>query len=192
MFEGFTDPAREVVVEAQAQAWRLGHNYIGCEHLLLAVAASDTAAGDVLRGLSATPDAIESTALRLLGGPRPALDSEALAVFGIDLAAVRDRVETVFGPGALNRAPRRRDRWRLRRCDTGPFGGHIPFTVRAKKCLQIAGESSDRGGRQVGEEHIALALTSMTDGLAPRVLAELGIAATQAHSAILDRYRRAG
>jgi ATP-dependent Clp protease ATP-binding subunit ClpA len=192
MFERFTDPAREVVVEAQAQARRLGHNYIGCEHLLLAVAASDTAAGDVLRGLSATPDAIESAALRLLGGPSVAIDSEALAVFGIDLGAVRDRVETVFGLDALNRAPRRRHRWRGRHCDTGPSTGHIPFSIRAKKCLQLAGEASDWGDRQIGAEHIALALTSMIDGLAPRILTQLGIAATQAHTAILDRYRRAG
>ena len=40
MFERFTDTARYVVVQAQHAARRLGHNYIGCEHLLLAAAAT--------------------------------------------------------------------------------------------------------------------------------------------------------
>jgi ATP-dependent Clp protease ATP-binding subunit ClpC len=37
MFERFTDRARRVVVQAQAEAKALDHNYIGSEHLLLAV-----------------------------------------------------------------------------------------------------------------------------------------------------------
>ena len=40
MFERFTGTARHVVVQAQEDARRLGHNYIGCEHLLLAAAAA--------------------------------------------------------------------------------------------------------------------------------------------------------
>ena len=44
MFERFTDTARHVVVQAQDDARRLGHGYIGCEHLLLA-AAADRRAG---------------------------------------------------------------------------------------------------------------------------------------------------
>ena len=39
MFERFTDGARQAVVRAQEEARRLGHSYIGCEHLLLAAAA---------------------------------------------------------------------------------------------------------------------------------------------------------
>ena len=38
MFERFTDGARQVVVRAQEDARRLGHSYIGSEHLLLAAA----------------------------------------------------------------------------------------------------------------------------------------------------------
>ena len=36
MFERFTEDARHVVVQAQADARRLEHGFIGCEHLLLA------------------------------------------------------------------------------------------------------------------------------------------------------------
>ena len=49
MFERFTGTARHVVVQAQADARRLGHNYIGCEHLLLAAAAAGEPASTVLR-----------------------------------------------------------------------------------------------------------------------------------------------
>jgi len=41
MFERFTDRARRLVVLAQEEARRLGHNYIGTEHLLLAVVIQD-------------------------------------------------------------------------------------------------------------------------------------------------------
>ena len=40
MFERFTGGARAAVVQAQKHARRLGHRYIGCEHLLLAAASA--------------------------------------------------------------------------------------------------------------------------------------------------------
>src|SRR5262249_14528436 len=142
MFERFTGQAREVVVRAQAQARRLGHGYIGCEHLLLSVVGTDSPAGDVLRSLGLTPEAVESAMRSILSGGGPVLDREALAAVGIDLDVVRERVEAAFGPGALTRPPQRQRRrlrrgWRRqRRCRTGAPSGHIPFTPRAKKCLQ--------------------------------------------------------
>ena len=42
MFERFTDSARQVVVQAQSQARQLGHGFIGCEHLLLALVSLDS------------------------------------------------------------------------------------------------------------------------------------------------------
>ncbi len=190
MFERFSDQAREVVVQAQAQARRLGHGYIGCEHLLLAVAASNTDAGHALRGLGLTPDAVESSALSLVA---PAFDRDALAVIGIDLDVVRERVEAAFGPGALTRRSRRRGpRSRRRRCTTGVPTGHIPFSPRAKKCLEAAlREAVDRHDHHIGVEHVALALTSMPDGLAPRIFSRLGVSAAQARTEILNRYRQA-
>ena len=43
MLERFTDGARHVLVQAQKDARRLGHNYIGCEHLLLAAGSEPVA-----------------------------------------------------------------------------------------------------------------------------------------------------
>lgn len=199
MFERFTGQAREVVVQAQAQARRLGHGYIGCEHLLLSIVGTDSPAGEVLRSLGLTPEAVESATRSILAASRgQMLDREALAAVGIDLDVVRERVEAAFGPGALTRPPQRQRRrlrhgWRRqRRCSTRALSGHIPFSPRAKKCLEGSlRESVARRDGYIGVEHLALALTAMTDGLAPRVFSQIGTPPAQARAEIISRYRRA-
>jgi ATP-dependent Clp protease ATP-binding subunit ClpA len=109
MFERFTADARQIVVQAQADARRFGHNYIGCEHLLLAAAATSEPASAALRDRGVTPERIEAEILRTIGrgqgaDPLGAIDREALAAIGIDLDVVRARIEAVFGPDALARA----------------------------------------------------------------------------------------
>jgi hypothetical protein len=108
MFERFTDTARHLVVQAQEDARRLGHYYIGCEHLLLAAAATDEPASTVLRDHGVTPECVEAEILRAAGrgqaaDPLGGLDRQALAFIGIDLDVVRARIEAVFGPDALTR-----------------------------------------------------------------------------------------
>ena len=108
MFERFTETARHVVVQAQDDARRLGHSYIGCEHLLLAAAATGEPASAVLGDQGVTPELIEAEILRTIGRGQTAglmggLDREALASLGIDLDVVRARIEAVFGPDALTR-----------------------------------------------------------------------------------------
>ena len=112
MFERFTDGARHVVVQAQHDARRLGHNYIGCEHLLLAATQASEPAGAILRDRGVTPERVEAEILRTIGrgstagpaDPLHGLDREALAAIGIDLDVVRARLEAAFGPDALDRA----------------------------------------------------------------------------------------
>jgi Clp amino terminal domain, pathogenicity island component len=109
MFERFTDTARHVLVQAQKDARRLGHHYIGCEHLLLAAAATSEPAGAVLRDHGVTPERIEAEILRTIGqgqmaDPLGGLDRQALASIGIDLDVVRARIEAAFGPDALTGA----------------------------------------------------------------------------------------
>ena len=173
MFERFTDTARHVVVQAQAGARRLGHNDSGCEHLLLAAAGAGEPASMVLRDQGVTPERVEAEILRTLGrgqaaDPLGGIDREALAAIGIDLDAVRARMEAAFGPDALTPAlpaacQRRRPAWgkgplakltrrRARRdapLPAGPRGnaplvpgpapsGHLRFTPRAKKSLELS------------------------------------------------------
>src|SRR4051794_40262369 len=136
MFERFTAEARGTVVQAQETARRLGHHYIGCEHLLAGVASTDGVAGEALRASGVTPAAVESAIRRLIGDTSD-VDRAALASIGIDLDVVRERIEAAFGPGALgSRRRRTRRRW-LRRRDCEPVSGHIPFTPRAKRCLEL-------------------------------------------------------
>jgi len=112
MFERFTADARQIVIRAQSEARQLGHGFIGCEHLLLALLAADEPAADVLREHELTPERVRAELIRMMGAARPArpadllnvLDREALASIGIDLDIVRSRIEATFGPGALTRA----------------------------------------------------------------------------------------
>lgn len=109
MFELFTAEARSVVVQAQDHARRLGHRYVGCEHLLLAVASTDQPAGAVLREHGITPHRVEEEIVRHVGlggaaGLFSDLDRDALSAIGIDLDAVRARMEASFGSDALTRA----------------------------------------------------------------------------------------
>jgi ATP-dependent Clp protease ATP-binding subunit ClpA len=191
MFERFSDPARMIVVDAQEHARRLRHGFIGCEHLLLAIASADSEAGTVLRDAGLTPQAIEAATLRIVGTPSPRLDREALAAIGIDLDLVRERIEATFGPNALAQAPPN-CRWRRRRRSCHTSSGHIPFTARAKKCLDLTRrEAQAVPAREIGVEHIALALTATTDGVVPTIFAALGASPSGLRTEILDRYRRA-
>jgi ATP-dependent Clp protease ATP-binding subunit ClpA len=225
MFERFTDNAREIVVQAQANARRLGHNWIGCEHLLMAAATADDPVGAVLRDHGVTRERIEATILSTMG-PLRDLDKEALASIGIDLDAVRARVEAEFGPDALTRAlpaesHSRRPAWgkgplaeltrRRRRRHVGrnapqpagPVGnaqplsgpaprGHIPFTPRAKKSMELSLREADAlHDGSIGAQHITLALLIPQDGTVPRILAALGVQPASLRAAILARYRKA-
>ena len=71
MFERFTDPARNTVVLAQEEARLLDHDYIGTEHILLALLADGSSiAGQVLAGLGLTRDGVRAEVVELVGrGP---------------------------------------------------------------------------------------------------------------------------
>jgi ATP-dependent Clp protease ATP-binding subunit ClpC len=74
MLERFTQPARDVVVDAQAQARRLGHREIAAEHLLLAVVAeTDGLGARVLREFGLQPDELSRDVAALEKSLRQAL-----------------------------------------------------------------------------------------------------------------------
>jgi hypothetical protein len=70
MFERFSDSARRVVVLAQEEARLLSHNYIGTEHLLLAMLRTDAGgiAEQALRSVGITYDAARVQVLEIVGG----------------------------------------------------------------------------------------------------------------------------
>ena len=68
MFERFTDRARRVMVEAQAEARTRGHDCVDTEHLLLAlVRESEGAAARVLESLAVDPEAVRRRVLEAAG-----------------------------------------------------------------------------------------------------------------------------
>jgi ATP-dependent Clp protease ATP-binding subunit ClpC len=119
MFERFTDQARRIVVLAQEEARMLSHDYIGTEHILLALIREGT-------GIAA----------------------RALGSLGITEETARHQVEEIIARG-------RKD----------PPRGHIPFTPRAKKTLELSlREAIALGSTSIGTEHILLGLIRQGDG----------------------------
>src|SRR5580700_5463773 len=83
--------------------------------------------------------------------------AKALELLGISLDAVRQQVEEIIGQG--QQAP----------------SGHIPFTKRAKKALELSlRESVQLGHDYIGTEHILLGLLREGDGVAAQMLVKLG------------------
>ncbi len=176
MFERFTQPARESVVHAQVEARSLRHGYIGTEHLLLGLLHEESSAGArALARIGMDLETARADVLRVVGeGPYEGheKDAEALRAIGIDVEEVRRRVEEAFGPGALDRRVRRRWGTRRRgRCD--PVAGHVPFTPRAKKVLELSlREAVGLGHRYIGTEHILLGLLREGEGIAATLIEE--------------------
>ena len=171
MFERFTDDARQAVAAARQEATELHHEFIGCEHLLLALSARDgTPAADALAAVGLrTPD-LRERVIRLVGPgdatpDDEAIDEDALASLGIDLGTVRRATEAAFGPGALDRGGRRR----------GPVRG-VPFTKRAKKSLEIAVRTAvSSGDKEISTGHLLLGVIGQDDNTALRVLTAAGV-----------------
>src|SRR6188508_2467149 len=83
--------------------------------------------------------------------------AKALESLGISLEAVREQVQEIIGQG--QQAPT----------------GHIPFTPRAKKVLELSlREALQLGHNYIGTEHILLGLIREGEGVAAQVLVKLG------------------
>jgi ATP-dependent Clp protease ATP-binding subunit ClpA len=162
MFERFTIEARQTVVGAQYEARRLHSGRIGTEHLLLALVGQPTPSAAVLTRHGLGRDEVTDAVRSYLGDGD--LDAEALTALGIDLDAVRSSAEASFGPGALDRP------------SGSKLPGHIPFTPRAKKVLELSlREAIALKSKSIADGHIALGLLREGEGLAMRVLADRGV-----------------
>jgi ATP-dependent Clp protease ATP-binding subunit ClpA len=170
MFERFTAAARTVVVGARTQAKELNHGHVGTEHLLLGLLDPQVGApATILASHGLTPDGVRADIARLLAdAPFGESDAAALKAIGIDLHAVRAKLEESFGPGALEPdVPPTR---------TGLFGRKVwrgPFTPRSKKVLELSLREALRLKQGfIGPEHILLGLLREGEGLAAQILAE--------------------
>ncbi len=94
--------------------------------------------------------------------------AKALESLGISLEAARHRIEELVGQGG-----------------SAPIG-HIPFTPRAKKVLELSlREALELGHNYIGTEHILLGLIRVGDGVAAQVLDELGADASRLRQEVI-------
>jgi ATP-dependent Clp protease ATP-binding subunit ClpA len=140
-------PAKRYLTAGAEQARRLGCSFVGTEHVLLALCAASAS--------------VESALAPWLGpsSERAKIDPEALASLGIDLDAVRARIEGTFGPGALERAS----------------ASCLGITPQLK--LALAHALDHAGDSPLSDEHVLLGILSVPDSAGARALANLGISA---------------
>ena len=150
-------PAEPYLAAGAEQARRLGHSYVGTEHVLLALIRNpDGSATAVLQQLGVSTDTVEERLARWLATSEPKIDPEALAALGIDLETVRERLEQIFGPGALERTP-----------------ACLGICPRLKMALAHAVDHAE--GDTVTDEQILLGMLSVPDCVASRILTELDV-----------------
>jgi predicted DNA-binding transcriptional regulator AlpA len=100
--------------------------------------------------------------------------SEVLARLEIEIDAARGGVERLIGLG------------------TSEPKGHIPFTPRAKKMLELSlREATQLGHNYIGTEHIVLGMIREGEGVGARVLESFGLELTDVRRAILRAMTRA-
>ncbi len=139
MFERFTEKAIKVIMLAQEEARRLGHNFVGTEQILLGLIGEGT-------GVAA----------------------KVLKSMGVNLKDARVEVEKIIGRGS------------------GFVAVEIPFTPRAKRVLELSLEEARQlGHNYIGTEHLLLGLIREGEGVAARVLENLGVDLTKIRTQVI-------
>jgi len=139
MFERFTEKAIKVIMLAQEEARRLGHNFVGTEQILLGLIGEGTGIGP-----------------------------KVLKAMGVNLKDARQEVEKIIGRGS------------------GFVAVEIPFTPRAKRVLELSLEEARQlGHNYIGTEHLLLGLIREGEGVAARVLENLGVDLAKVRSQII-------
>ncbi len=163
-------PAEPYLFAAAEEARRLGHSYVGTEHILLVLLRRPgSRAVVVLEQLGVSPAQAEEAIRPCLVGGTPKIDPEALATIGIDFEAVRRRLEQTFGPDALERS----------------HASCLGVAPRAKLALAYALDHA--GGEPLGDEHILLGMLSVPDSLAAHALDQLGVSLEAAKAVVAAR-----
>ncbi|MBW4446061.1 MAG: ATP-dependent Clp protease ATP-binding subunit [Spirirestis rafaelensis WJT71-NPBG6] len=141
MFEHFTSEAIRVIMLAQEEARRLGHNFVGTEQILLGLMGEGT-------GVAA----------------------KVLTELGVTLKDARREVEKIIGRG------------------TGFVPPEIPFTPKVKSLFeQSFKEARSLGHNYINTEHLLLGLTEAGEGVAAKVLQNLGVELQTIRSAVIRR-----
>src|SRR5208283_4871148 len=129
MFEKFTERGRKIIIYAKEEAERRNNDYLGTEHLLLAILREE--------------DSIPITIIKKMG-------------LTVDEIKFEVEKNLPIGGSLLT-------------------FGDIPFTPRAKKVLELAIEEARLlGHNYIGSEHLLLGLIREDEGIAGKILRNLG------------------
>jgi len=140
MFERFTVKAIKVIMLAQGEARRLGHNFVGTEQVLIGLINEGT-------GIAA----------------------KCLKSAGVNLKDARIEVEKIIGRGS------------------GFVAVEIPFTPRSKRALELSwDEARQLGHNYIDTEHLLLGILRAGEGVAARVLENLGVDLGALRSRVLE------
>lgn len=188
MFERFTKRAREAVLHARQESRALGQRSIGTEHLVLALLVDNGGvAYTVLHACGLEHDEVLAEVRRL---PGVGDDTEALRSIGIDLDAVRARVEETFGEGALDRAPTAGKPGFFGRITGGRPSG--TFTPGAKKALELSLRIAlSMKHDYIGTEHLLLGILKEERGSGARILRDAGLTFEHARHLVLTALGKA-
>jgi ATP-dependent Clp protease ATP-binding subunit ClpA len=181
MFDRCDATTGEIVDTAIRAAHELGHNYLGTEHLLLALAERRDVLPDAVARLLPDASVVRSGIIEVIGEPLR-LDTELLGSLGVDLEQVRNAVRRTFGDEAIERLGRRRvhQPWHpwlrpSRRCTT-LLAGSMTVARRAKQAFERAAREADRRGRPaIDPASLLLGIVEVEDALANRLLRDNGI-----------------
>ena len=160
---GVTRPAATASGLAQMEARRLGHHYLGPEHLLLGLLVQgDNPAARVLatRGLDLEAARVEVDRLvaqGMLPGPQPS-DTELLATLGVDLEAVHARVQEAFGEQAYWEAVQRVQHRATQAVTHAPIVRTDPSPILCGRALRTAYDEAVARDQEIGPEHLLLGL----------------------------------
>jgi ATP-dependent Clp protease ATP-binding subunit ClpA len=152
---GLTPRSKKVIELGIDEARRLGHHYIGTEHLLLGLAREgEGIAVGVLQSLGVSPDNVRLATLKALGAPVPETLIEHSPESQVEGASQRAE------PVAQTTGSSRFDK----------------FTERARRVFAFAQEEARRFQHNfIGTEHLLLGLIRDGDGVALQVMRNLGI-----------------
>lgn len=193
MFDRCDADATTVVETALEEARRLGHDYLGTEHLLLALGRHRELLPEPVRVMLPKDAAIVSAAVDTLGAAPAIPDVELLKVVGIDLDEVRSAVRQTFGADALDQLGQRRVRqpwqpWRrpTRRC-TSLLAGAVSVAPRLKQALERGMLDAARRQRDALDPAALLLGMLETEGaLSNEMLRRTGVHPDRLHQLLLS------
>jgi ATP-dependent Clp protease ATP-binding subunit ClpA len=209
-FDRFTERARRVLTLANEIARSYRHNYIGTEHVLVALVRVEEGLGaKALVNLGVTAEAVESAIARIIGhGETPPEAGEIgltpRAKKAIELSADEARrlnhhyIGTEHLLLGLTKEREGVAAVVLKSLDISFDAARAEvvrllsqpaperFTDRARQVLARAEEEARALGHDyVGQEHLLLALVQVEEGLAARVLAKLGVTGERMRGGVL-------